>query len=117
MTVNGMFITQKWEFDRESLFYNTCSWSFATSKITVVIHGNMCSNFYFNPFLQASYTAVVLFAYYDVKNNHPNEQPLISYWPVDSFEFGVPYVHIKGHFTSSPEQQTNGLQLSKNKMI
>ena len=28
--------------------------------------------------LQASYTAVVLFAYFDVKNNHPNEQPLIG---------------------------------------
>jgi hypothetical protein len=44
--------------------------------------------------LQASYTAVVLFAYFDVKNNHPNEQPLIRYWPVDTFEFGVPFVQV-----------------------
>ena len=57
---------------------------------------------------QASYTAVVLFAYFDVKNNHPNEQPLIRYWPIDSFEFGIPYVQIRGHFPSTPEVNGNG---------
>ena len=57
---------------------------------------------------QASYTAVVLFAYFDVKNNHPNEQPIIRYWPIDSFEFGIPYVQIRGHFPSTPEVNGNG---------
>ena len=65
--------------------------------------------------LKASYTAVVLFAYFDVKNNHPNEQPLIRYWPIDTFEFGVPFVQIKGHFPASPDHSANGFSFSKNK--
>ena len=43
----------------------------------------------------ASYTAVVLFAYYDVKKNHPLDHALIRYWPLDTFEFGIPYVQLK----------------------
>ena len=68
---------------------------------------------------QASYTAVVLFAYFDVKNNHPNEQPLISYWPVDTFEFGVPFVHLKGYYPENPDPlSSNGFHASdKQKLI
>ena len=45
----------------------------------------------------ASYTAVVLFAYFDVKNNYPHEQPIIKYWPVDTFEYGISYVLLKSY--------------------
>jgi len=44
----------------------------------------------------ASYTGVVLFAYFDVKNNHPYEQPVINYWPNDNFEHGIPFVKLRG---------------------
>ena len=43
----------------------------------------------------AAYTAVVLFAYYDVKINHPLDEAIIRYWPLDTFEFGIPYVQLK----------------------
>jgi len=45
----------------------------------------------------ASYTGVVLFAYFDVKNHHSMEEPVIKYWPKDTFELGVPYVEIKSY--------------------
>ena len=52
---------------------------------------------------RAAYTAVVLLAYFDVKNNHPYEQALIRYWPVDTFEFGIPFVHLKHyHLNNKP---------------
>lgn len=44
----------------------------------------------------AAYTGIVLFAYFDVKNHHPGKRPVIRYWPVDSFELGVPFVQLKG---------------------
>ena len=44
---------------------------------------------------QAAYTGIVLFAYFDVKNHKPLEEPCIRYWPVDSFELGVPFVQLK----------------------
>lgn len=43
----------------------------------------------------AAYTGVVLFAYFDVKNHNPYETPEIRYWPVNTFELGVPYVELK----------------------
>ena len=43
----------------------------------------------------AAYTGIVLFAYFDVKNHRKLEKPFIRYWPVDTFELGVPYVQIK----------------------
>ena len=51
----------------------------------------------------AAYTAVVLFAYFDVKNNHPYEHALIRYWPVDTFEFGIPFVHLKHYHLNNKE--------------
>ena len=51
----------------------------------------------------AAYTAVVLFAYYDVKNNHPLDQALIRYWPLDTFEFGIPYVQLKHYHVKTKE--------------
>ena len=43
----------------------------------------------------ASFKGVVLFAYYDVKNNHHLDKVLIRYWPSDTFEYGIPYVKLK----------------------
>jgi len=40
----------------------------------------------------ASYTAVVLFAYFEVKNNMKWETPVLRYYPSDDFQLGVPYV-------------------------
>ena len=51
----------------------------------------------------AAYTAVVLFAYFDVKNNNPHERALIRYWPVDTFEFGIPFVHLKHYNLNTKE--------------
>ena len=51
----------------------------------------------------ASYTAVVLFAYFDVKHNHPHEVPMIQYWPKDTFELGIPYVKLKNYHWNKKE--------------
>ena len=51
----------------------------------------------------AAYTAVVLFAYFDVKNNHPHEHALIRYWPIDTFEFGIPFVQLKHYYLNKKE--------------
>jgi hypothetical protein len=50
-----------------------------------------------------------------------------SYWPVDSFEFGVPFVHLKGYYPPTSDHNANGLNglngahglnhFSKNKLI
>lgn len=50
----------------------------------------------------ASYTAIVLFAYFEVKNHKPGETPLLRYYPRDENEFGIPYVILK------PESHLNG---------
>jgi len=42
----------------------------------------------------ASYTAVVLFAYFEVKNNMDSETPILRYYPSDDFQLGVPYVAL-----------------------
>ena len=51
----------------------------------------------------AAYTAVVLFAYFDVTHNHPHERALIQYWPRDSFELGIPYVQLKSYNLNKKE--------------
>ncbi|XP_026735476.1 alkaline ceramidase-like [Trichoplusia ni] len=43
----------------------------------------------------ASYTALVLFAYFNVNEERPEQKPQLKYWPVNDFELGVPYVSIK----------------------
>ena len=44
----------------------------------------------------ASYQACVLYAYFDALEEVPNQQPIIHYWPHDSFGIcGIPYVHFK----------------------
>ncbi|XP_063971994.1 alkaline ceramidase [Diachasmimorpha longicaudata] len=45
----------------------------------------------------ASYTATVLFAYFSVKQERPQQQPLLKYWPRDNFELGIPYVTIRSY--------------------
>merc|ERR1719508_308238 len=42
----------------------------------------------------ASYSAIVLFAYFDVKNHKLDKHPTLRYFPMDRFEFGVPYVFV-----------------------
>jgi len=51
----------------------------------------------------ACYTAIVLFAYFEVKRNHPHEWPLIKYWPQESFELGIPYVQLKSYNLNKKE--------------
>lgn len=48
----------------------------------------------------ASYTACVLFAYFAVQEEHPNRIAELKYWPINNFEFGIPYVSIKCYYTS-----------------
>lgn len=43
----------------------------------------------------ASYTATVLFAYFVVQHDHADRIAELKYWPVNDFEFGIPYVSIK----------------------
>lgn len=43
----------------------------------------------------ASYTALVLFAYFNVTEERPEQKPQLKYWPVNEFELGVPYITIK----------------------
>ncbi|XP_055339586.1 alkaline ceramidase-like isoform X2 [Paramacrobiotus metropolitanus] len=42
----------------------------------------------------ASYACCVLFAYFDAKEVAPQLAPRLRYWPVDTFEFGIPYVTL-----------------------
>lgn len=42
----------------------------------------------------ASYSCCVLFAYFDVAEVAPRFTPRLRYWPVDSFDFGIPYVTL-----------------------
>ncbi|XP_012277541.1 alkaline ceramidase isoform X1 [Orussus abietinus] len=45
----------------------------------------------------ASYTAAVLFAYFSVKEEKPQQTPILKYWPRDDFELGIPYVTIRSY--------------------
>ncbi|XP_071447227.1 alkaline ceramidase [Hetaerina americana] len=48
----------------------------------------------------ASYTACVLFAYFSVKDERPEQTPILKYWPRDDFELGIPYVSIRCYYKS-----------------
>lgn len=43
----------------------------------------------------ASYTAVVLMAYFNVQDERPEQKPQLKYWPSNNFELGIPYISIK----------------------
>ncbi|CAH0592647.1 unnamed protein product [Chrysodeixis includens] len=43
----------------------------------------------------ASYTMLVLFAYFNVLEERPEQTPQLKYWPVDDFELGIPYISLK----------------------
>lgn len=43
----------------------------------------------------ASYTALVMFAYFHVTEERPDQTPVLRYWPKNEFELGVPYITIK----------------------
>jgi len=51
-----------------------------------------------------SYTAIVLFAYFEVKNHIPGENPILRYYPVDSWQYGIPFVVLD----QQPPLTTNG---------
>jgi len=42
----------------------------------------------------ASYTAVVIYAYFDVRNNMKEKVAELRYYPSDSWEFGIPFVFV-----------------------
>lgn len=46
----------------------------------------------------AAYTALVLFAYFSVKDECPEQSPVLKYWPKDDFELGIPYVSIRCYY-------------------
>ncbi|XP_047000026.1 alkaline ceramidase [Schistocerca americana] len=46
----------------------------------------------------ASYTACVLFAYFAVQEERPEQTPMLRYWPRDDFELGIPYVSIRCYY-------------------
>lgn len=50
----------------------------------------------------AAYTAAVLFAYFSVKDEKPEQTPVLRYWPRDDFELGIPYVAIRCYTTPGP---------------
>lgn len=43
----------------------------------------------------ASYTALVLCAYFNVSEERPEQKPQLKYWPRNDFELGVPYITLK----------------------
>lgn len=51
----------------------------------------------------SSYTACVLFAYYAVKEEYANRIPDLRFWPVNEFEFGIPFVSIKCYYTEEKQ--------------
>jgi len=53
----------------------------------------------------ASYSAIVIFAYCDVKNHMPGKQPTLRYYPVDRWQLGVPFVQVR-ELTGGSGQQT-----------
>lgn len=46
----------------------------------------------------ASYTACVLFAYFSVKDEKPEQTPVLMYWPRNDFELGIPYVVLRSYY-------------------
>ncbi|CAG9135662.1 hypothetical protein JYU34_003270 [Plutella xylostella] len=48
----------------------------------------------------ASYTALVLSAYFNVLEESPQHKPQLRYWPKNDFELGIPYIAIKHPFKS-----------------
>jgi len=57
----------------------------------------------------ASYTAVVLFAYFEVKNNMDSDTPVLRYYPSDDFQLGVPYVLIERDVKREEQSNNNGV--------
>lgn len=51
----------------------------------------------------AAYTATVLFAYFSVRDEKPEQVPILKYWPRDSFELGIPYVTIRCYTKTTPK--------------
>jgi len=43
----------------------------------------------------ASYSAIVIFAYFDVKHHRLDKHPTLKYFPLDTWEFGVPFVFVQ----------------------
>ena len=50
----------------------------------------------------AAYTAAVLFAYFSVQDEKPEQAAILRYWPRDDFELGIPYVAIRCYTSTKP---------------
>ena len=37
----------------------------------------------------------VLFAYFEAHNEAPELNPYLLYWPSNSLNFGIPYIHLE----------------------
>jgi len=53
----------------------------------------------------ASYSAIVIFAYFDVKNHMPTKHPTLRYFPTDSWELGIPFVFVEKKFDLREEKR------------
>merc|ERR1719334_1294066 len=42
----------------------------------------------------ASYTAIVIYAYFEVRNHLPDKLAELRYFPVNRCQFGIPYVFV-----------------------
>lgn len=42
----------------------------------------------------ASYSAIVIYAYFEVRNNKTSKVARLRYYPLDTFELGVPYIAV-----------------------
>lgn len=42
----------------------------------------------------AAYTLLVFYAYIYAESELPQRQPLLKYWPINDFEFGIPFISI-----------------------
>eukprot|EP00090_Calanus_glacialis_P004398 TRINITY_DN13273_c0_g1_i2.p1 TRINITY_DN13273_c0_g1~~TRINITY_DN13273_c0_g1_i2.p1 ORF type:complete len:274 (-),score=52.86 TRINITY_DN13273_c0_g1_i2:65-886(-) len=54
----------------------------------------------------ASYSAIVIFAYFDVKNHMVDKHPTLRYFPMDRFEFGVPFVFVQNKIGGRKEERS-----------
>jgi len=55
----------------------------------------------------ASYSAIVIFAYFDVKNHMVSKEATLRYFPSDNFEWGIPFVFVKDRIKNVRQDSEN----------
>jgi len=65
-----------------------CSWclKWGVPNLHAFWHIFICSG---------SYMSCVLFAYFEAHNEAPELNPYLLYWPSNSLNFGIPYIHLE----------------------